>query len=161
MTEEHDDIQNDQETKIMALLSEFTAHRDEIKKMIQELEGIRDKVDTLIPTSLDARYQRFFEDKVKAVTSFFSSLLEMRKEIAKTIKDEIEIRRRIQSKDESTDISDMIDIRSMAKKIDEFKKDKEKHQSERFEKSKTQIIEGINIPGITDQITETINTEDS
>jgi hypothetical protein len=81
----HDDI-------IIELLKEFNIHRIEINKMINELEDIRGKVDTLIPTSLDARFMRFFEEKIKSITGLFNSLLDMRKEIAKSIKDEIDIR---------------------------------------------------------------------
>ena len=89
-----DDINNSdlQKEKIESLLVEFGSHRDAIKDMIVDLEKMREKIDTLIPENLDARYMRFFEEKVKTITQFFNSLLEMRKEIAKSAKDEIDIR---------------------------------------------------------------------
>jgi hypothetical protein len=142
---------HEQEEKIDALLGEFELHRNEIKKMISELEDIRNKIDTLIPTSIDKRYVRFFEEKVKSLTSFFNSLLEMRKEIAKSVKDEIEIRRRIsRSEDKLIDVEDMLDVRSFANKIEEFKGETinlKKKRKEKFGKQK--IDPEIDIPGLT------------
>lgn len=150
MTDEFDSIQ---EQKINELLSEYDVHRAEIKLMISDLETIRGKIDKLIPDSLDGRYMRMFEEKVKAVTGLFTSLLEMRKEIAKSVKDEIEIRRRIKNADEKIDIDDMIDIRSMAEKIDHFKNVKEKQQVKRMKENKEKTLaDDINIPGITSRV---------
>ena len=47
------------------LLEEFNDHRNAIKVMIEEMNGIKANIDRLIPTTLDARYVRFFEEKVK------------------------------------------------------------------------------------------------
>jgi len=141
----HDDI-------IIELLKEFNIHRFEINKMINELEDIRSKVDTLIPTSLDARFIRFFEEKIKSITGLFNSLLDMRKEIAKSIKDEIDIRRRLTTSDKMIDIEDMLDVRKMVNKIDDFKKVKDKIREKRvFEAQNQEIEEGIDIPGLTDE----------
>jgi len=142
-----------QEEKIESLLSEFNNLRLEIRDMIVDLERIRAKIDVLIPDSLDARYMRFFEEKVKSVTGLFNSLLDMRKEIAKSIKDEIDIRRRVSAEDKLIDLEDMLDIRSMARKVDEFKTEKDKHQKKRIKENKEQTIEeGIDIPGITSRV---------
>ena len=142
----HDDI-------IIELLKEFNIHRVEINKMINELEDIRSKVDTLIPTSLDARFIRFFEEKIKSITGLFNSLLDMRKEIAKSIKDEIDIRRRLTTSEKLIDIEDMLDVRKMVGKIDEFKKVKDKIQEKRIFESQNQEIEkGIDIPGLSEQV---------
>lgn len=145
-----DTIESIQEEKINTLLSEYDIHRAAIKEMIVDLEKIRTRIDTLIPDSLDARYMRFFEEKVKSITGLFNSLLDMRREIAKSIKDEIDIRRRIKNSEENFDIDALVDIRSMAAKIDEFRENKNKHQQKRIAENKEQTIdEGIDIPGIT------------
>ena len=142
-----------QEEKINELLKEYDQHRIEIQKMIADLEKIRCRIDTLIPESLDARYMRFFDEKVKSVTGLFNTLLEMRKEIAKSVKDEIEIRRRIKNSEEMIDIEDMLDIRQMAKKIDDFKDQKSKHQEKRLREIEEQINdESIKIPGINSSV---------
>ena len=150
-TSKHDEI-------IEELLKEFNVHRTEINKMINELEDIRSKVDTLIPTSLDARFIRFFEEKIKSITALFNSLLDMRKEIAKSIKDEIDIRRRLTSSDKLIDVEDMLDVRKMVRKIDDFKKVKEKIQEKRiFEAQNQEVEEGIDIPGLTEELGGTID----
>ena len=144
--------------KIEELLKEFDTHRDEIKKMISELEDIRSKVDTLFPTSLDARYVRFFEEKVKSVTGLFNSLLEMRKEIAKSVKDEIEIRRKIKNAESDLDVEDLLDVRKMARKIDDFAKKKKQLQESRMVNAQDQEIDkGIEIPGLMDEKGVAIN----
>ena len=137
--------------KIDKLLLEYDSHRDKIRDMILDVEKIKEKIDILIPDSLDARYMRFFEEKVKSVTALYGSLLDMRKEITKSIKDEIEIRRKVQSPEEALgNLDDILDIRSMVSKIDEFKAKKTRLQEERFAKMENQKIDpDINIPGIS------------
>jgi hypothetical protein len=147
-----DDTQELQQERIDFLLKEYDDHRDAIKDMIKDLEKIRVRVDTLIPDTLDARYMRFFEEKVKSITGLFNSLLEMRKEIAKSVKDEIEIRRRIKGDDDLIDIEDMLDVRSMANKIDKFKEETIKSQKNRLKLIKDQKIDSeIEVPGLTDE----------
>lgn len=139
------------ENKIDELLSEFAEHRTEIKKMIEKLEEIKDKIDVLIPTSLDKRLARLFEEKVKAMTSLFGTILEMRKEIGKSLKDEIELRRKMTKFDEEFDES-ILDIRSLSDKVEEFKKTREKIKQKASEKDlDIEVPEGVSIPGITEK----------
>ncbi|HUU87760.1 MAG TPA: hypothetical protein VMX17_08415 [Candidatus Glassbacteria bacterium] len=146
-----DDAKDEQQERIDFLLKEYDDHRDAIKDMIVDLEKIRVRIDTLIPDNLDARYMRFFEEKVKSITGLFNSLLEMRKEIAKSVKDEIEIRRRIRNDEDLIDIEDLLDVRSMATKIDQFKEETGKIQKRRLKLIKDKIVDsGIEIPGLTD-----------
>ena len=143
---------DEQQEKINSLLTEYDDHRAAIKDMIADLEKIREKIDILIPDSLDNRYIRFFEEKVKSMTGLFTTLLEMRKEIAKSVKDEIDIRRRIKTEDELIDLEDMLDVRSMAAKVEQFKDETKKIQKKRLQVIKDQIIDDeIEIPGLTDE----------
>jgi len=111
---------------IEELLKEFKEHRDAVMQMVGDIEVLREKIDKLIPDQLDARYIRFFEEKVKTATEFFRALLEMRKEIQKSLKDEIDIRRKINVVDKDIDIEDIVNIRNLAGKVEEFKKKKER-----------------------------------
>lgn len=103
------------------LLKEFQEHRDAIMQMIKDIEKLQNRMDELIPNKLDARYVRFFEEKVKIVTEFFKTLLEMRKEIQKSLKDEIELRRKFTLDEKGVSVEELIDIRSVAKTIESFK----------------------------------------
>lgn len=122
-----------QEHIIDSLLSEFKAQRDEIKKMIEELQEARTNINNIFPEKLDQRYRYYFEEKVKAVTNLFSVLLDMRKEINKSLKDEIELRRKIKGPGE-IDLEDILDVRKIARSVehfnDEVKKIKEGIQGE-------------------------------
>lgn len=152
-----DDFKDEQQERIDFLLEEYDVHRVAIKDMINDLEKLRTKIDTLIPDSLDARYMRFFEEKVKSVTSFFNSLLEMRKEIVKSVKDEIEIIRRIRSANELVDIEDLVDVRSMAEKIDKFKSETQQIHKKREKGFIEQKVDtSISIPGLHKNIGEEI-----
>ena len=147
-----DVFKDEQQEKIDSLLTEYDDHRAAIKDMIVDLEKIRSKIDILIPDSLDNRYIRFFEEKVKSMTGLFTTLLEMRKEIAKSVKDEIDIRRRIKTEDEMIDIEDMLDVRSMAAKVEQFRDETSKLQKKRLQVIKDQKIDDeIEIPGLTDE----------
>ncbi len=149
MTDLNDiDLQNE---KIEKLLVEFTTHRNAIHDMIKDLEVIREKIDRLIPEQLDARFMRFFEEKVKSITNLFNSLLEMRKEIAKSVKDEIEIRRRVKDKKLNFDLDELFDIRSMVSKIDDFSEKVKKVKNKRVKDMKElEYDSSIIIPGIND-----------
>jgi hypothetical protein len=137
--------------KVMELLNEFALHRDEIKKMIHEVDEIRQTIDKLIPKKLDARYIHFFEEKVKSMTSFFSALLDMRKEIIKSIKDEIELRRKLGAAGDSINVEDAIDIRSVAEKVEQFKRAADSLKEKRLEKAKREtdeIVRNIDVTKI-------------
>ena len=112
----------DHEQIINDLLKEYIDHRDAIKIMIVDLEKLKEKIETILPESLDKRYKFFFEEKIKTITQLFSSLLDMRKEIAKSVKEEIELRRKISNdtdKDESG-FEELLDIRKIASKVENF-----------------------------------------
>ena len=136
-------------TIIDQLIVQFEDQRKAILEMIDQLETIKQKIDLLIPDTLDKRYLRFFEEKVKTITNLFTTLLEMRKEITKNLKEEIEIRRKIIMKETDFDFESTIDVRKIADKIETFKK-KRKNIKEKLDISieKSMTKEGVEIPGI-------------
>jgi uncharacterized coiled-coil DUF342 family protein len=134
--------------KVSALLDEFALHRDEIKKMIKEVDELRQSIDKLIPKKLDIRYIRFFEEKVKSMTNFFSALLDMRKEIIKSIKDEIELRRKLGAAGDAIDVEDAIDIRAVVDKVEAFKKKADSLKKKRLKKAieeTDQIVKNVDV----------------
>jgi len=136
-------------TVIEQLIIQFEDQRKAILQMIDQLETIKQKIDLLIPDTLDKRYLRFFEEKVKTITNLFTTLLEMRKEITKNLKEEIEIRRKILMKETDFDFESTIDVRKIADKIESFKK-KRDNIKEKLDKSieKSMTKGGVEIPGI-------------
>jgi len=134
---------------IEELIVQFEAQRKAILEMIGQLETIKQKIDILIPDTLDKRYLRFFEEKVKTITNLFTTLLEMRKEISKNLKEEIEIRRKIVMKETDFDFESTIDVRKIADTIENFKK-KRDDIKEKLDKSieKSMTKDGVEIPGI-------------
>ena len=109
--------------KQSGLLEKLSLSRDKLENYVNELETLKQKVDELFPNSKgvqDYRSKWVFEEKVKTATSFFDSLLKLRQEINKTIKDEIELRRKVSGKDgdEETD-----DIRGLAEAIENMDQD--------------------------------------
>lgn len=128
--------ENNNVEKIDGLLNEFTEQRDHLKQMINEVEKIKDKIDQLLPDSKEdnsdfrnymkgSRYISLFEERVKSITEFFRIILEMRKEISKTLKDEVELRRKAEQ-NFSDDLSNLLDISTMAERVEQYNKKKEK-----------------------------------
>lgn len=136
---------------VEGLLKEFEDHRVAIKEMIGELDVIKKNIDRLIPTSLDARYVRFFEEKVKSITNLFNSLLEMRKEIVKSVREEIDLRRKLETKGGIEEIEDIIDIRKVAKRVESFKV-KQQEFKDKIERKELEEYEDIEIPGVNTSI---------
>ncbi|MFW6311387.1 MAG: hypothetical protein ACOC1K_04040 [Nanoarchaeota archaeon] len=126
---------SDNINKIDNLLNEFEEQRSQLKGMIIEIEEIKNKVDKLIPEpnenekdyrnfSKGSRYISLFEERVKSITEFFRIILDMRKEISKTLKDEIDLRRK--AEDSNDDLSKLLDISDLADKVEKFQKQKDK-----------------------------------
>jgi len=118
------DIHNDQVSEEVDpfedLIREFTESRKQIYKMLEELEKISTSVKELFPEKFDARFRLVFQERVKAVTELFKACLDMRKEISKSIKEEIEIRRKVGPNDSIDNIEDLLNIASMADEIEKF-----------------------------------------
>lgn len=147
----HDNYESSNEEKVEQLLIEFKIQRDKVAKMIEEVEHLKDKVDSIFPEKLDARLKMYFDDKLKAATEFFKVLLDMRKEITKSLKDEIEMRRKIINKESEYDVEDLLDIRKLSSKVEDFKKQKEKLQKTRIARS-DDIPKDVEIPGVNTSI---------
>lgn len=139
---------------VEGLLDEFKSQRVQIVNMVEEVEGLRKQVALLFPESIDSRTRRFLEDKVKAMVAFYNVLLDMRKEISKSIKDELEVRRRLDTNDvDLEDIDSLLDIRELSKKVEKFGEDKNKLQKKRIDKQKgmDELEEkGIEVPGLNE-----------
>lgn len=139
---------------VEGLLDEFKAQRVQIVSMVEEVEGLRQQVALLFPESIDSRTRRFLEDKVKAMVAFYNVLLDMRKEISKSIKDELEVRRRLDTNDvDLEDIDSLLDIRELSKKVEKFGEDKNKLQKKRIDKQRGMDEledKGIEVPGLNE-----------
>lgn len=121
---------------IQELLLEFKTHRNAVMKMIEDIETLKENVDRLFPTKLEARYARFFDEKVKSVTEFFKTLLEMRKEIQKSLKEEIELRRKIDIETSDSDVAKIIDVRALADKVESFQAKRKEMREGTIEKAR-------------------------
>lgn len=111
------EVYQDGEIVIQNLLEDFATQRQALLQMVIDVEKLKDDIDKLFPEKLNARYAKFFEDKVKTAVSMFNVLLDIRKELLKTTKDEIDIRRKVTGKG---DLNELIDVRKLAKKIGSF-----------------------------------------
>lgn len=103
--------------EIENLFVDFKDQRDQLKKMINDLEAVKVKIESLFPEAITARNRFFFDEKVKTATALFSSFLEIRKEIIKSIKDEIDLRRRFELEERDLEETDD-DIRRLASRIE-------------------------------------------
>lgn len=137
------------EKKVEQLLVIFEQNRTAIMDMIGDLEKLKDKLDTIFPETTDARHMRFFEEKVKAISSFFNVLLDMRKEINKSLKDEIEMRRKTEGKEDDLDIEGLLDIRQATRKIEKFQRHADRIKEKRISNIKNlELPDGVGVPGV-------------
>jgi len=112
-----DQVDTDNEIIIQNLLEDFKIQRNALNAMVVEIESLKKNIDKLFPEKLDARYTKFFEEKIKTAVSMFNVILDIRKELLKTTKDEIDLRRRVTGKG---NLNDLIDVRKIAKSIENF-----------------------------------------
>jgi hypothetical protein len=114
---------SDGELIIQNLLEDFATQRQALLQMVEDVEILKNDIDKLFPEKLNARYAKFFEDKIKTAVAMFNVLLDIRKELLKTTKDEIDIRRKVTGKG---DLNELIDVRKLASKIENFESKKDK-----------------------------------
>jgi len=126
----------DGEIIIQNLLEDFATQRQALLDMVLDVEKLKADIDKLFPEKLNARYAKFFEDKVKTAVAMFNVLLDIRKELLKTTKDEIDIRRKVTGKG---DLNELIDVRKLASKIEKFESKKDK-----LDKKKAKLKSGPN-----------------
>lgn len=140
------------DSQIETLLEEFKEQRDQIKNMILEVEELRQQIKLLFPEKIDLRTRKFLEDKVKTMVSFYNVLLDMRKEVSASVRIELEARRKLEGDDfDPDDISEILDIRDISRKIEKFKDEKVITQQKRIVKQKgiEELAEkGIDVPGL-------------
>jgi hypothetical protein len=130
-SEEFRENKSNKEQIIKELIDELRENRVALKQHIKDLENIKTNIDKLFPSTLDARYMRFFEEKVKTATQLFSSILETRKEIHKSLKDEIDIRyRHVIDLDEEEIEFTAEQLGEMAARMKDFMKKEEKRKFE-------------------------------
>lgn len=121
---DNNDIElNEHQTDIYDdLIKEFSDGRKKIYEMLEELDNISKNVKELFPDKFDSRYRMIFQERVKAVTELFKACLDMRKEISKNIKEEFELRKKIGPSDSIDGLEELLNISSMAEKIEDFQK---------------------------------------
>lgn len=124
---------SDQTNKIEKLLDDFEEQREALKKYIQEIEQLKGNIGQVFSKNQrDYRNYMLFEQKLRTATEFYKTMLEMRKEITKTLKDESELRNKLLSGGE--DLEDQIDVAYLADKLQSFQKKSEKHKEVAAEK---------------------------
>ena len=117
-----EEVKIDQNEVIGGLVTKLSESRDELTKYMTDLDALRTKVDQLFPQGQDFRNKWVLEEKIKAMSSLYSTQLSIRQEYNKTIKEEIDIRRKIVGGEEDSEI----DVRALASAMErELKKDKE------------------------------------
>jgi len=139
---------------IEKLLEEFQSHRQAIMVMVQDLEALKKNIDSLFPKNLDQRYVKFFEEKIKTITEFFKAILEMRKEIQKSLKDEIELRRKIDIEEKEKDLGKLLNVRELSDKIMSFQQEKEKLKKTLLKKAQSETDEIADTLGVKPELEE-------
>lgn len=108
------------ENDYLNLLHEYNENRKELKNMIKEISVLKNTVEDMFPKNVDARNKYILEERIKTVVSFFDSILKIRQEINRSIKDEIELKRKIEKElnnDEEIDNITLEQLRKLHKKI--------------------------------------------
>ena len=103
---------------IEKLLKELSTSREELKKYITDVDILRNKISEMFPQNMDFRNRYVLDDKIKTMSSFYGILLNIRQEINKTIKEEIELRRKLKPGGDNT----ITDIRQLAEMIENHNK---------------------------------------
>jgi hypothetical protein len=100
------------------LLKKLGVSRDKLEEYVDDLEKIKGNIESIFPTDLkNYRNKWALDEKVKTTSQFFDSLLRIRQEINRTLKDEVEIRRKLVSRSDDEIAEE--DVRALAEAINE------------------------------------------
>jgi len=119
LNQEDDEFEYD--PQIMELLDKINGSRDDLEKDLKDISDLKDKLSSLFPQELNYRNKFVLEEKIKAVTGFYSTMLNIRQELNKSMTSEIEIRRKLSAKGKN---DDGIDVRKLAHQIEEARSQK-------------------------------------
>jgi len=122
-------VEKKYDPKIEELLDKYTSSRQELLEYIKDVDDLRKKIDQIFPKTIDYRTKFLLEEKIKAMSSFFSTLLNIRQEYNRTLKDEISLRQKI-TDDDNQDSRD-INLRDVADQIDKMQKEKKEIETDK------------------------------
>jgi len=121
--QEDENENSNKNESIRKLIEEFTENRQALKSMIIDLEKLRLNIDKLFPDTLDKRYMRFFEEKIKSATELFKAILDVRKEISKSLKTEIELISKTLFNEDEIELTHQ-ELSRLTDQVDKFKSKK-------------------------------------
>lgn len=108
------------------LLDELKKNRDEIKKMIDIIQEHIDEVNKLMKEKKnDFRNSYIFENRLKLITEYMKLVLDMRKEIGKSIKEEIQLREKLENNEANFD-----DIHALIKALEGRQLEEDENEQE-------------------------------
>ena len=113
-TENNQDILYD--PKVEALLNEYSEGRVELIKDLKSVRDLKDSLTKLFPEDVTFRNRHLLEDKIKTVSGFYSTILNIRQEINKSISNEIDLRRKLVLKEDVD--KGKFDVRELASRIE-------------------------------------------
>lgn len=114
---------NDQKDKYQILLDELSESRKALVTMMEDIDKCKDAVLGTASNTNDYRNRYAKEERIKTISSFYSTALSVRQEYNRNIISEIELRRKLEKGDDG-DIQ--FDIVKIAKQLEEARKKKEK-----------------------------------
>lgn len=116
-------IEKKYDPKIESLLDKFTSSREELLGYLKDVDSLRSKISQIFPQTIDYRTKFVLEEKLKTMSTFFTTLLNIRQEYNRTLKDEISLRQKI-TDDDNQDPKE-INLREIADEVDKIQKEKE------------------------------------
>jgi hypothetical protein len=90
---ENKDLSED--PRVKELLATYSERRGKVDGYIDEMEGMKDQIMGMFPEKLDHRSKYLLEEKIKASSSFYHTLLSLTQEYNKSVVQEIEIIRKL------------------------------------------------------------------
>jgi len=130
-------MENKSQNKYEELLNELAASRQDILGYLSDVNSCKDAVlSTAKSTDYRSRYAK--EDRIKTISSFYSTLLSLKQEYNRNIISEIELRRKLEKGDDG-EID--IDIVKIAKQLESAKKAEKKANESKLLKPAQLLME--------------------
>lgn len=107
------------EQEIKKLLEKYAQSREKIENYIKEVESLIKHTQNIFPKDLNFRNKYILDDKIKTFTGFYSTLLNLRKEVNQSLIKEIELRKKINEQEKDEEKITKEDLRTLVKDIEQ------------------------------------------
>ena len=128
--------ENNKNNKFDELINEIGSNRKNMYNMLNDIGQFKDKMDSAIPTGSDFRNRLLMDQKIKMLTEYWKTQLDIRKQIDSSVQVEFKLRK---LQDNDSDSDSEISQRQLMNIVDKVEDLIEENKNEKRKRKKNSV----------------------